>query len=111
MSNQSSRAALHREMLCRIADFENLMAEVGDSLSPRTRLDLLDIKEAIATLKALPAVKELPLKDYLDAVVAEMTLNRIASKSDGLVELPYFWPITLRNLARSVTNLLHPDQR
>jgi hypothetical protein len=103
----TDKAALHREMLSRIADVESLMAKVGDSLSPCTRKDLIDIKKAIATLKALPAMGDIPVADYVMAEWAETTLKRIASKSDGLVELPYFWPIELMGLAQSVTNWLH----
>lgn len=93
------RAALHKEMFCRIADLESLMAELGDSRPPITRKDLLDIKKTIAALKAQPAVGP-----------AEMTLKRIASKSAGHVHLPFWlarWHIALMKLARSVSDWLH----
>jgi hypothetical protein len=99
----TDKAALHKEMLCCITDFENLMAEVGDILPPITREDVLEIKEAIAILKALPA-RPMPVGDYIGAMVAETTLNRIAFESAGLTVLVGF---ALMRLARSVTNWLH----
>jgi hypothetical protein len=109
MSNQSSRAALHKEMLCCIADFESLVAELGDSRPPITREDVIDIKWAIAILKALPAVRPMPVGDHGGAMVAQTILNRIASKSEGIgiVALPYWWDVALMRLIRSVTNWLH----
>jgi hypothetical protein len=103
------RAALHKEMLYRIADFESLVAELGDSRPPITRKDVLDIKKAIAILKAQPAVGPIPVGDYIGAIVAETILKRIASKSDGIgmVALPYWWDVALMGLIRSVTNWLH----
>jgi hypothetical protein len=104
------RAALHKEMLYRITDFESLVAELGDSRQPITKEDVLDIKKAIAILKALPAVRPMPTGDYIGAHGAETILKRIASKSDGMVALPYWlavWHIALMRLTRSVTNWLH----
>ena len=104
------RAALHKEMFCRIADLESLMAELGDSRPPITRKDLLDIKKTIAALKAQPAVGPIMVPDYTSAMAAEMTLKRIASKSAGHVHLPFWlarWHIALMKLARSVSDWLH----
>jgi hypothetical protein len=97
------RAALHKEMLCCISDFESLMAEVEDSLPPITKEGVLDIKKAIAILKALPAVGPIPVGDYIGAVVAETTLKKIAFESAGLTVLVGF---ALMRLTRSVTNWL-----
>lgn len=107
LETKVERTALHKEMLCRIADFESVVAELGDSRPPITRKDVLDIKKAIATLKALPA-GPIPLPDYVIALCAEMTLKKIASKSDGIgmVALPYFWDVALMRLIRSLTNWL-----
>jgi hypothetical protein len=77
------RAALHKEMLCCITDFENLMAECGDSLPPVTREDVIEIRKAITILKAQPAGR-IPVGDYGGAKGAETTLNRIAFESAGL---------------------------
>jgi hypothetical protein len=89
-------------MLCHITDFESLMAEVEDSLPPITKEDVLDIKKAIAILKALP-VGPIPVGDYIGAVVAETTLKKIAFESAGLTVLVGF---ALMRLTRSVTNWL-----
>jgi hypothetical protein len=107
LQTKVDRAARHREMLHRIADFESLVAELGDSC-PITRDDVLDIKRAIAILKALPAVRPMPTGDYVGAHGAEAILKRIASKSDGIgmVALPYWWDVALMGLIRSVAALI-----
>jgi len=101
------RAALHKEMLYRIADFESLVVELGYSRPAITRKDVLDIKKAIAILIALP-VRPIPVGDYGGVVVAETILKRIASKSDGIgmVALPYWWDVAPMALIRSVTDWL-----
>jgi hypothetical protein len=97
------RVAAHKEMLCRIADFENLMAEVGDSLPPITKEDVIEIKKAIAILKAQP-VGPIPVGDYIRARSAQTTLKKIAFGSAGLTVPVGF---ALVRLSRSVTNWLY----
>jgi hypothetical protein len=72
----TDRAALHNEMLCCIADFEGVVAELGDSRPPITRKDIVDIKKAIAILKAQPAGR-IPVGDRGGAMVAEAILKKI----------------------------------
>jgi hypothetical protein len=104
MGNQGDRAALYKKMLCHIADFESLMAEVEDSLPPITRKDVLHIKKAIAILKALPTVGPITVPDYISAITAETKLKKIVFESAGLTVSVGF---ALARLTRSVTNWLH----
>jgi hypothetical protein len=86
-------------MLCCIAHFESSMAEKEDSLPPITKEDVIEIKKAIAILKAQP-VGDIPLPDYVDALGAETTLRKIAFGSAGLTVSVGF---ALVRLSRSVT--------
>lgn len=99
------RAALHKEMLSRIADLESLITELGHARPPITEQDFLKIKDAIATLKAQP-VDPIPIGDYIKATVATSTLEKIAAKSvENKQDLPYWLAqlyIHLTRLAQSV---------
>jgi hypothetical protein len=101
------RALLHDEMLSRIAILESVMAELGHALPPITDQDFLDIKKAIATLKAQP-VGRIPAGDFVGAMVAKSTLKKIASKlEENKQALPYWLEILniqLTKLAQSVSD-------
>jgi hypothetical protein len=103
LGTKVTRQELHKEMLCCIADFESLMAEVEDSLPPITKQDVIEIKKAIAILKALPAGR-ISVGDYGGARHAKTTLKRIAFGSAGLTVSVGF---ALMRLTRSVINWLH----
>ena len=103
------RALLHEEMLSRITILENVMTELGHALPPITEQDFLDIKKAIALLKAQPAGR-IPAGDYVRAIVAKLTLEKIASKlEENKQALPYWLEILnidLTKLAQSVSDWL-----
>jgi hypothetical protein len=83
------RAALHDEMLLRITILESVMAELGHALPPITEQDFLDIKKAIALLKARP-VGRISVTDFVEAIGAKSILEKIASKLEGNKQaLPY----------------------
>jgi hypothetical protein len=100
------RAALHKEMLSRIADLEDLMAELGHARPPITKKDFLSIKKAIAILKGQP-VQDIPVGDYGRVVGTETILKEIAAKSAGKQALPLWLAILyidLTRLAQSVSD-------
>src|SRR5262245_41788497 len=93
-------------MLSRIADLESLMAELGHARPPITKQDFLNIKKAIAILKAQP-VERIPVGDYGRAIAAEKILKEIVSKFAGKQALPFWLAklyIDLTRLAQSVSD-------
>jgi hypothetical protein len=124
--------APHEEMLSRIAILESLMAElpkqpvgIGHNQQLITQDDVQEIKQAIAILKAQPAVPTAPdqaraagstlknigerLGTYLDAFMLEAAKSGGKELGKRLVQFPYWYILVdaLMRLAQSVTTWLH----
>ena len=95
-------------MLSRIANLESLMAKLGHARPPITTQDFLDIKKAIATLKAQPVGPPIPVGDYIEARAAKSDLTKIASKCVENKQALPLWVallyIELTRLAQSVSD-------
>ena len=95
------KAALHEEMLSRIADLESFMAASGRAWPPITKQDFLNIKKAIATLKAQPVNPDV----YdLGVRAAQVTLTAIARKCVKNTRWLAILHMELTRLARSVSD-------